>query len=563
MDASAGHEMFHITADYGFNERIKGLPSRKWNKKLRVWEARNIKSNAFTLLSWVDEGLLQPHAGVRDVLQEKTLPEQAITRKWNPDFPFKTTPFAKQMSTIERLFAQDRWALFADMGTGKSKMALDIASHHILDGMVDGLLVISRVSIRENWVGEVKKHCPVGNIDTLVLESKKSSTKKAQFLKPPFVVSVGIESLSGRLHGGQVYEALDHIVKQHKVMVVIDESQYIKSPKSNRTKNVVTLGGYCPIRGIMTGTPSPKNILDLYAQYEFLDPDILGYPSFWKFRLAHAVTGGFNGKQILAFRDTDSIMEKTEPYTVRMHRSEVVDLPPLVRKAHMVKMDKEMKKAYTSMKRDKELILNGTEIVPHGEMISVYTKLRGLSSGYVSDDEKNIHWVTPPAKTPKIQELKQIMENTNEKAIIWVNTHAEVGAVAEAMGDTVVPYHGKLPIAEREANIQRFRDDGRLSIVATIPSMQTGLTLTEATLEVFYSMPLSYADFIQAEARAYRIGQDRKVFVLLMVTEGTIDMDILSALMTKKDLHDYVMEKPLGERFIEAEGGIDAPSEMW
>lgn len=542
--------MIYIRSDYGFKDKIQALPSRKWNKAKRLWEAKAMKANILPILGWIRSGWVSASPDLVKEMEAKleTLKPQE-RRQWPPGYRFKTQPMKKQMEAIEFCYSVDRWNLPAEMGCGKTKIFMDVMSAHLSAGKIDGIVAISRVNLRANWIREYEKHCPL-ELNTYVLESTKASVKRLKNLKPPFLVSVGVESLQGKLFKGQVFEALLEVVQNHRLGMGVDEAHLIKSHKANRSRNVDALGAYAKYKGIMTGTPVPKDILDLYMQMHFLDPDILGHPSFFSFKLTHAVLGGFNGKEILSFRDTDKIMKDIDPYTFRMYRSDVVDLPPLTRRAAIVHLTPDMKKAYATMKRERMIELKDQRITAP-VVISMYTRLRGLSSGYIYDDEKNIQWIEDPEKTPKAKELKSIFENTREQMIIWVSNHAEIQAVEKTLGKNVVSFHGKKTTTEREEALADFKAGKYQAIVATVASMQTGLTLTEATLEIFYSLPLSYSDFIQAEARAYRIGQDKKVLVLMMVTEGTIDMDILAALLDKKDVHDYVMEKP-DEIFIES-----------
>jgi SNF2 family DNA or RNA helicase len=505
------------------------------------------------IYDWIKGGILVASPMDTEVIAEKAFskPSYASDRVWPLNFNWKTEPLPKQLETEKELYPKDVWALFGEMGVGKSKIALDIGSALIAEGQIDGIVIISRVALRENWIRELNQHGAL-DLNAQTLESKKSSVKKVRAIQPPFLVSSGVESYSGQLYKGQVFEVTQEIVKNNRCMLIVDEAHSIKGHKSNRTRNMLALSGYCKHKAIMTGTPTPKDILDLYCQFQFLDPDILSYPSHYTFKLAHTILGGFGGKEILGYRGVDEVMEAISPYTVRLYRNDVVELPPIIRKPITVKMSKPMAEAYRKMKREHELEIND-QMISVMEAISVYLRLRGLSSGYISDEDKNIQWVVDPAKVPKMIELKSIIDNTIEKGIVWVHTHAELEAVSNALGDLVIPYHGHLKIEEREANLERFRESPDGWLVATVQSMQLGLTLTEATMEIFYSLPLSYSDFSQAEARSYRIGQDKSVMVLLMVTEGTIDMDIMAAILEKKDVHDYIMEKPVGERFLDGE----------
>jgi len=74
-----------------------------------------------------------------------------------------------------------------------------------------------------------------------------------------------------------------------KSMVAIDEATTIKTPTSNRTKNILKLSNHCKYRRILTGSPVTKSPLDLYSQCAFLDPWLLDHQSFYTFRARYSI----------------------------------------------------------------------------------------------------------------------------------------------------------------------------------------------------------------------------------------------------------------------------------
>jgi SNF2 family DNA or RNA helicase len=290
-----GYKVIQLRVDFGFNEQVKGLPGRKWDKKTRTWHVRLLRASALRVIDWINSNTLTlDHNEDSVLLVEKAFgqPGHTSDREWPLDFKWKTEPLPKQLVTEKELYKKDVWALFGEMGVGKSKIALDIGAALIQEGLIDGIVMVSRVALRENWLREVDRHCAI-DLNIQVLESTKASVKRVRALKPPFFISSGVESYSNRLYKGQVFEVTQEMVKNYRCLLVVDEAHSIKGHKSNRTKNMTALGNYCKYRGVMTGTPTPKDILDLYCQFQFLDPDILSYPSHYTFKLAHTILGGF------------------------------------------------------------------------------------------------------------------------------------------------------------------------------------------------------------------------------------------------------------------------------
>lgn len=84
---------------------------------------------------------------------------------------------------------------------------------------------------------------------------------------------------------------MERILLSNEVMLVVDESTRIKTPSAKRTKLITKFGKNVKYRRILTGTPITKNVTDVYAQFKFLDPQILGYDSFYSFRNQYCVMG--------------------------------------------------------------------------------------------------------------------------------------------------------------------------------------------------------------------------------------------------------------------------------
>lgn len=532
---------FEITGSYADSMLVRNMPQRKFLKKpFPHWEAKPLKGNA-RYIRQLFEKRAEITPAARDKLDELLAQDIAdLGLSWPLDYRFKTEPYSKQLEALRFIHNKPAWALFADMGTGKTKMTLDLFSMYAKAGVVQGLIAVSRVSLRQNWIDEVEKHVPDDlKLDTFVIDSTSSRLMKEAHTpkKGPFIISVGVESLSTKEQGGKAFDAVYHIASKYPCMMVIDEAHSVKNHKSLRTVNSDIIAKQCKIRGILTGTPTTKDFLDLYSQFSILDPDILGYYNYYAFRNRYVVMGGYEGKQVVAYRNESELMDKIRPYTMRFALSDVTDLPDKVYQRREIQMPKELSKLYAEMKNDRSIILEG-EAIEARNILSSYAKLRQLANGFVYGEDKRYDLAT---NHPKIGELLDILEGTDEKVIVWVNTHGEIETLYPHLKKYgVAMHHGKMTPAEREASKESFRNKDRI-FLATIASASVGLTLNEATIEIFYSNPLSYADRIQAEARAHRIGQKNTVRIIDLIVKGTVEEVIWTALMLKKDILEYVL----------------------
>ena len=145
---------------------------------------------------------------------------------------------------------------------------------------------------------------------------------------------------------------MEKILLANNVLLVVDESSRIKTPGAKRTKIITKFGKQAKYRRILTGTPITKGPEDVYSQFRFLDPLILGYDSYYSFRARYCVMGGFENRQIVSYQNTEELIEKVESHSFRVLKKDCLDLPPKVYQRHIVPMTKAQEKLYVQMKKN-------------------------------------------------------------------------------------------------------------------------------------------------------------------------------------------------------------------
>jgi len=211
------------------------------------------------------------------------------------NYKFKTKPFDHQMDALEASWDKENFAYFMEMGTGKSKVLLDNAAVLYDRGLINGLLLIAPKGVYKNWFdSEIPIHLPDHIHKKVVLWKTSDKSKKQQELLNTLfktgtdfhILLMNVESFSA----GDGAEFAAKFLSCHKAMMAIDESTTIKTPTSNRTKNIVELRHHAKYRRILTGSPVTKSPLDLFSQCAFLDPWLLGHDSFWTFKSRYSIT---------------------------------------------------------------------------------------------------------------------------------------------------------------------------------------------------------------------------------------------------------------------------------
>jgi hypothetical protein len=221
----------------------------------------------------------------------------------------RTTPRVHQAEALRRLDNMIIFALLMDMGTGKSKVVLDKFGALELTGDAHDLLITAPAGSITNWY-EDKSDLQLSQFKTHLSEDlykrlawaawTSSQTRKQQdrlewlltVTNRPRALLVNIEALSRKISTNPAFHYCEKFLypadSNRKSILAVDESTGIRND-SLRTEAVQRLGRLADIRYILTGLVTPKNPLDLYRQFEFLDPKILGYSNFTTFRARYTI----------------------------------------------------------------------------------------------------------------------------------------------------------------------------------------------------------------------------------------------------------------------------------
>ena len=277
-------------------------------------------------------------------------------------YKFKTKPYEHQLKALEKSWAQKTYALFMEMGTGKSKVLVDNIAMLYDRSAIKGALIVAPKGVYKNWHDiEIPVHLPEHVEHTKVLWEPTQTKKKQLELDTLFDGGADLKVLIMNIEAFSTNKGLDFAhsslnIFLGKALIGIDESTTIKNPTAKRTKNILTIGNLASYRRILTGSPVTKSPLDLYSQCEFLDPYHLGHQSYYSFRARYAnmVKRNFGGRsvQIVAsYRKLDELTGKLEKFSYRVLKEDCLDLPPKVFTTRTVDLSEEQTKMYLTMRK--------------------------------------------------------------------------------------------------------------------------------------------------------------------------------------------------------------------
>lgn len=445
---------------------------------------------------------------------------------WNAATPL----LPQQREAAAKLLPARVNALFMDMGTGKTRTAIELI--RLRQAKIDHVIWCCPTSLKETIRFEIEKHTDCGPEDIYTFDDKTNERTEIT----AFWVIVGLEGLSG---SARIACTFAHLLTENTCLVV-DESSYIKGHKAKRTQRLTYLGEKTRYRMILTGTPISQGVEDLYAQMRFLSQKILGYRSFYSFARNHLeYSDKFKG-MIVRTHNTEYLAAKIKPYVYQVTKDECLDLPKKLYETRCLGLTGEQREAYD---RAKQFYLD--EALEHDDWGSInifrlFTALQGIVCGF---------WTKPDGKTKylqhrRIETLLGVIRDIpdGEPVVIWAKYRHSVDQIVAALSveygaNQVRQFHGGLPERKRNVELASWRRDGRF-LVATQSAGGHGLTLVEARYAVFYANSFKYSERLQSEDRNHRIGQDRPVTYIDLHARDCIDDRIAKALATKGNTLD-------------------------
>ena len=439
----------------------------------------------------------------------------------------KTKLMAHQRAAVVKMLPTRIGALFMEMGTGKSRTAIELAM--LRRENIDRVAWFCPVSLKQTVRQEIVKHTDCGEADINVFGEKTS----ARNLPGCFWHVVGIESMSA---SSRVVCTVNKLITA-RTLVIVDESSYIKGHNASRTMRLTHIAERARYRLILTGTPISQGVVDLFAQMRFLSPKILGYRSFYSFAANHLEYHEKFKGMIVRSHNTEYLAAKIKPYVYQVTKDECLELPDKLYERRYCTMTLEQSSWY---ERIKDEILNTEEEWDSIAIFRLFSALQQIVNGFLNWRPRNKKELTHHRfEHDRIDVLMDTVTSipAEEKIIIWAKYLHDIEGIAAALAsqfgpDSVAPYHGRLNERKRAASVERFRSGARF-FLATPSCGGHGLTLNEAHYVVFYNNGFKYSERLQAEDRCHRIGQEHKVVYIDLVCSGTIDERIMTALDSK------------------------------
>ena len=382
-----------------------------------------------------------------------------------------------QELAFEKLSRLKVGALFMEMGTGKTKVALDLIASKA--SRVDYILWICPCSLKSEIEAERVKWHPELTLDIVGCESIGSS--------------------------GRIYLQTLSKTKDRRCFVVVDESLKIKNREAKRTERIIRIGESAEYTLILNGTPISQNYCDLWSQMQFLSPKILkmSYNQFFNTYCEYYTRGKMAGK-IRRFVNVPHLIDKISPYVFE------------------AKLDIET----TKKKETRIYHTNFLEYEEYkGEIFSEYYNEEKDDLNFYAFSTLLQKFYTQNSDREKV--ISKLIEEINDKVVIFVKFLSSIPEGANKIT-------GEESQKERAEMIERFRRGEFNALYITYGCGAFGLNLQFCKNMIFAEHTWDYAVREQAEARIYRLGQGSEVKYYDLICGGIGLEDLISTCVRRK-----------------------------
>lgn len=426
-------------------------------------------------------------------------------------------------------------AILAEMGTGKTLITIATAGTLYEQGRIGKLLVVCPKSIVGVWEEEFRKFADYKYALT-VLDGTLDK-KKAAF---GYMNGSGLQVIV--VNYESCWRLEKEIAKWQPDIIVCDESSKIKNPQTSQSKALHRLGKQTKYYVILTGTPITNNPLDFFSQYKFLDESIYG-SSYFLFRARYAILGGYQRHQIVGYQNLAELVTKAHRIALRIKIADAVDLPPYIDEIRNIRLEDKAQVIYNNLAKDCYAQLAGGEVMVRN-VLTQLLRLSQCTGGYIRGDIDSTAQEVSRAKLDALEDVLESCMEEGKKVVVFARFVPEIDAIEKLLKRKGIGYSLiKGDVKDRAEQVERFQTDENVRVfVGQLQTTGMGLTLTAASVAVYYSLDFSYANYEQSRARIHRIGQKEKCLYIHLICKGTVDEKIMAALRHKQSIATLVTD---------------------
>ena len=421
-------------------------------------------------------------------------------------------------------------ALLMEMGTGKSLTAVAITGALANAGRIRRVLVVAPLSILGVWEAEFSRFA---DFPYFLAVLSGTGEKKRDTLRHMAGAALQVAVVN--------YESAWRMEKDLRLwrpdLIIADEGHKIKTHNIAASKAMHRLGQQAGYRLLLTGTVITNKAIDVFSQFKFVNPDIFGQ-SFYAFRNRYFDMVGYgNHTPVLKKAMEAELTEKLHSISYRATKAECLDLPETTDVIRQVDLEPAALRIYQGLVKESYAALSGGEVTAPN-ILTRLLRLSQLTGGFIGNDETASVEQVSAAKLSALEDILDGAAAEGKKLVIIARFLPEIKAICKLLEKRGLRYAcitGE--VKNREEQVEQFQTEPEvMAFVGQIATAGMGITLTAASIMVFYSLDYSMSNFEQAKARIHRVGQRMPCTYLYLVARGTVDEKVLLALKDKADL---------------------------
>ena len=444
----------------------------------------------------------------------------------------KYNPHDYQKYSIDFIENNPISALLLSCGLGKTSITLTAINDLMFDSFdVSKVLVICPIRVANTWVQECKKWEHLNDLRISVAVGSEMERLRALRAKADIYV-INRENVQWLIGSSGI--------PFNYQMIVIDEMSSFKNGKSKRCKALLQVRSKIDRIVGLTATPTSNGLMDLWSQYRILDGGKRLGRFITEYRNRYFMPDKRNGVIIYSYKllpfAEEAIYEKISDITISMKAKDHLKMPELISSEYKVYMNDTEKTQYELLKHDLVVNLDEDDITAVNAAV-LSNKLCQMANGAIYTDKKiiqNIH----DRKLDALEDIVEQMNGKNFLLVYWFKHDLE--RIVKRLNEIGTSY-SKIDTPE---SIEEW-NKGKIQVGLIHPaSAGHGINLQQGgSTIVFFSLTWSLELYEQVIGRIYRQGQiSDTVVVQHIITDGTIDEDILRALKDKDETQSSLIK---------------------
>lgn len=431
-------------------------------------------------------------------------------------------PFEHQATTTKFIVDNLRVLVFSDPGTGKTRSVLDAVVELQANGYGKAVAFTPKAIMIPAWMNDARRFTPA-----LRLSVAPASRREKAFVADCDLVVTNHDAAKWVAEHVKVLKGCD--------ILIVDESTAYKNPSAQRSRAMKAIAKHFKVVILMTGTPMPNGVLDVWHQAYIVDNGERLGPSFYKFRntVCEPRQTGPRPEHVEWIDKegaTDAVADLLRDITIRYKFEDCVDVPENFVHTLDFTLGHKLRSLYEEMKEDALLELEGDKTVSAVNAAAILGKLLQIASGAVyGAGEYHV------LDTERYELIAELVDQRPHSvvAFLWRHQRDQLTKTLSQKGISYAVIDGDTPAKLVPEIVEKFQNGELRALLAHPQSASHGLTLTRGTTTIWCGPTYDAERFEQFNRRIYRAGQTQRTETILVQAVDTIEGKVYDRLQGK------------------------------